>query len=237
MDLGGNEYASLVSLLNDVDSAITTNAQPTYVDINETFNSGALQETNNRYPKLLELIWSMENELPQSKKRMYQITQAAQPVQPPPQLSIMPEQAPLPQPSYPQEGNAPTQQGSQIPATGYMQKEKESVAKELSALLAEVKNIVPKQKKAEETQPQISVKKEDNAILPGLPITEQISELEKIEEGLRAQVFSAEQIQIIKSETEALNSAHSRKQTGTSEPDNLKALRDIKLAYVMQLLK
>jgi hypothetical protein len=130
---------------------------------------------------------------------------------------------------------APQQKGK------YIKEGEAAAAHELSALLTAVKRLQPKAqpKASAAATTEISVKKKNDTVLLNLPITEQISELERIGAGLREQVFSAEQIRIIKEEADALEDArlHDEPKAADTEAESFRALRDMKLAYVLQLLK
>ena len=247
-------YGQLVSLIGEVESSAGKQGQPTYIDLTEMFDKEEpASETSQTYSSLINELSSLEKTEPQHGRPNLQTPQpAAQragqasipPVIKPVQAAASPQQAAQRQQLVTQ-AEMPLQPAAAetVPDVGeYMKSEKEAAKQELSNLIAGLKKFSPPQQDVKEAKlaqpqarPEVAVKPDQNAILPTLPLPEQVSELEKIEAGLREKVFDHEQLEIIRIEISALSGAKSSG-AATKQDPGLAAVRDALLAEVYVLL-
>ncbi len=116
--------------------------------------------------------------------------------QPQPQLQSQPQAQPQQQPEHAAE--MPKQMKPVKPRRHVFEKELNNAASRLEKIASVSKSV---EKKIQERQEQKRLK---GLILPTLSLSDQISDLEKINEGLKEGVFNAEQLKIIKLETSGL---------------------------------
>jgi len=111
------------------------------------------------------------------------------------QVSVpKPEVAPKPEQAKPQVAPKPRAK----PNPSYFKKDLEEAASKLSVIAkagSEISNVVKEEREKAKTK---------GLVLPTLSINDQISDLEKISEGLKEQVFTKEQIDIIVLEANGL---------------------------------
>jgi hypothetical protein len=140
---------------------------------------------------------------------------------------------------------------------GYMEKEKDAASAELSKLISGIKSMRERQQQPQQQaqqaqpqpappsqvgaqpepkQPEISTKNVGDSVLMGLPITEQIAELEAIEEGLASHTFSEDQIATIRDEIKAISDSGGMQQH-PGDDLGLISIRDKRLAEIEALLK
>ena len=243
----GKTYTQLMSMISELEPSAAEQKQTTYVDLLGTFNQRDMQTVPLGYASTMSKlsVFDKDETLQKGVTQAQRGTPADQ-IKPNTAIGMMqvgpyiPEREAQAVAAIPQEGHKDIGK--------YAKHDIDSAKKELGNLLNALKGYTElaekgimskskQQKQAAVVMPQanppdISVTAKEDAILPSLPIVEQISELEKIEEGLLAGVFGKEHIIVIRSEINALKRAKSAGQ-GTE----LAALRDIKLSEVDALLK
>lgn len=136
------------------------------------------------------------------------------------QVKFAQPQQPVPS-SMPQ---PPVQRNQQIPDA--LQKQKEKVMSELSAITQKMSSIGPMIKQIRRQKVEVK-----DLILPNLSISDQISELERIIEGLKENVFDAEHIGIVTQEVYGLQqvvSQEKRKMKDKKQDSLEKSLWDLR---------
>lgn len=224
----GDEYQRLVRLIEDVE-AETQREEVSFVDISETIEQR--QESKPLpYGELVDMIEDIEGKKPPVPEKrpaaaapaphavltgLQQAEFARVPVSPQPQVQA------------PKGGKAP-----KAPSI-----EKEKVAKELGAITKKIGSI----------KPSISLKiKSSNInvkdlVLPNLSPADQISELERVIEGLREHVFDQEHLDIVTQEVfglqQVVNAQKKAKKPQQGLEQSLIDLRDQRLADAVSLIQ
>jgi hypothetical protein len=107
-------------------------------------------------------------------------------------------------------------------------------AEELSNAIGKIESTAKTGIRAREKQ-----EEREEAVLPTLPIADQISELEKIAEGLDSNSFDHEQLDVIKGELGSLKQSVSAEKPANENglERSMRVLRNSRMDYVLALLK
>lgn len=206
MDEQENDYQKLVRLIEDIE-ATSTKTNSSFIDLSGTMEQ--MQAAKSRsYKEMLEMIESVEGggrRIRDQPSQMMPPQQQTQ-VQTPKPVKLQKQQKPQrEQPHIITSGVAQAQFTQtnvvtpQIPTAVDAAKKRESVANELSQMAKRLASMTPDIQ--EFTRKKINTK---DLVLPTLSIADQISELERIIEGLNERVFDAEHIKVVSQEVYGL---------------------------------
>lgn len=187
-DENADEYMELVGLIKDVEAASQKTEQAT-IDLSQAFAAHAAQESQSSYHEVLKQITEVESGKHIEPKRHPQQGQphlAMAGVQQAATSQVVPS---MPQP---QQAPQPAQQPQQF-AQPELKAKAEEEAKQFAAQM-------PLQKVT------VNIKRLNlkDLVLPGLSMADQISELERIIEGIRENVFDQDHITIVVEEVYGL---------------------------------
>jgi hypothetical protein len=226
-------YSELIVVVQAVESA-ATNVEFNSIDISAIENKKPEMKKPNFKP-MLDLAVAMEaGYVNEAQQRPYV---AQQPQQGP--------QEQVKQVVQMQVGTQTTQNTVYVPQQVQAPQQKPTPAQSVKD---EVGNFADNLTKSAQVAAQsintfsMKVKGEDDLILPKLTVSDQITELERMIEGIKSSSFSPDQIKIIKSELNGLNEelAQQKSQQGATAPvgidQQLLLLRNTRLSEVMMLV-
>jgi hypothetical protein len=242
MDEQENDYQKLVKLIDEVE-AVSVKSDSSFIDLSGTMEQMQMVKSKS-YREMLEMIESVEGGR-RIRETPGQMLPPQQPPMPQPRPAKQQKQrieeprveAPSPSPVQFTQNEIAT---PEIPSALEADRKKESVANELSQMAKRFTSLTPSIR--EFTRKKINVK---DLVLPNLSIADQISELERIIEGLNERVFDSEHIPIVAQEVYGLRQVvadekkkmKSKQQGVQSLEESLWELRDQRLAEASSLLE
>lgn len=232
MDGGGKDFSGLIALIEDIEASAQKEQSAVAIDVTDTFSPHAVDKKKT-YVEMLQLLEEIE---PGARKATKEA--AARPEMQPHLITAGLEQAQFAQTAVPSRHEAPQEKQGPVKT---LQENKDRVLKELGSLTVKLASLAPYAEEMKRRQVNVS-----ELVLPGLSVADQISELERIIEGLKENVFDRDHMQIVADEVYGLSQviADDRKmskrgaaaQQGALEK-SLTDLRDQKLAEAAALLK
>jgi hypothetical protein len=238
-DEDGKRYQELVAQIESVEAS---SSKPDEVALDVWSATGApLPEQPKSYAELVDIINGIES----GGRRMMKEPQEKRIEQP--SLHLVTSgvaQASytygIPRPQPPSGSPAEARTGMQVPSGERMKQHKERIKKEMVAITNRLSSLKPKLK--------LELKKRNirrsDLVLPSLSLADQISEVERIIEGIRENVFDKEHMDIVSQEIYGLQdivkeekaSINEQAEQGSLE-QSLRNLRDQRLSEAIRLMQ
>lgn len=224
-----SEYENLVKLIGSIETGYTKK-ELDFVDVSDTFKGINAQQKS--YKEVIAEIESIESSRkPQKEPEKVTAAAAAAAVEShliTTGLAQMQYAHPKPQLPIVRKGMPPISADS-------LNRQRAAVAKELSTLAGRLGSIKPA---LELHMKRINTK---DLVLPSLSLADQISELERVIEGLNENVFDSDHIAVLSQEVyglqQTINTAKKSQKTKDSLEQSLLDLRGQRLADAIALLK
>ncbi len=239
------EYERLAALIDQIESESASNKSvTTFLDISEMMAKSDVKK-HMTYKEALDVIDEVESKGRRPARevqaeRLKVQEQRRQQAQGSHAVTSGVLQTPFAQPSPPKP--AAKTKAPEMPAPREIEAQrKEGVASELGAIASRLGGMKP-------SMPSLKMKKRVNIndlVLPNLSLADQISELERISEGLRGMMFDQDHLGIVKEEVYGLQQVvnqEKKKSKGKSSlpagslEQSMRELRDERLADVELLL-
>jgi len=218
-----SEYMKLVELMQSAENATGTNEEGVVLDLDKAVAVQPVESTGS-YTQLVELIESVEGGRQKAKE-------------------VQKQKAPEPQEHIIMSGLEQAKYSNPVPS--FTAKEEEAARKEFEALKEKLGGIAPKIRELK--RPRV---KSGDLVLPTLSLTDQISELERIIEGIKENIFDKEHLDIVKLEVFGLNEIIERSErakrkqakaanaeAATTIEESLVQVRNQRLAEAVTLLQ
>ena len=219
-----SEYMKLVELMQSSENVAGTNEEGVVLDLDKAVAVQPVESTGS-YAQLVELIESVEGGGRQKAKE------------------VQKQKAPEPQEHIIMSGLEQAKYSNPVPS--FTAKEEEAARKEFEALKEKLGGIAPKIRELK--RPRV---KSGDLVLPTLSLTDQISELERIIEGVKENIFDKEHMDIVKLEVFGLNEIIERSErakrkqakaanaeAATTIEESLVQVRNQRLAEAVTLLQ
>jgi len=219
-----SEYMKLVELMQSSENVAGTNEEGVVLDLDKAVAVQPVESTGS-YAQLVELIESVEGGGRQKAKE------------------VQKQKAPEPQEHIIMSGLEQAKYSNPVPS--FTAKEEEAARKEFEALKEKLGGIAPKIRELK--RPKV---KSGDLVLPTLSLTDQISELERIIEGVKENIFDKEHMDIVKLEVFGLNEIIERSErakrkqakaanaeAATTIEESLVQVRNQRLAEAVTLLQ